>query len=127
MATSIFLAKLLGPILVVLALSWFIYLKEWKKMIKDFVKNEDAIRFSGIIALLFSWLLVMFHNVWVWDWTLIITIFAWLGVLKGLFRLLLPPASKAVIKSFTKTWVLIVAGVIIAILGLVLSYFGFWA
>ena len=45
---------------------------------------------SGMLTLTVGLAIVLSHNVWVGDWRLIITIFGWLGVGGGVFRILWP-------------------------------------
>ena len=68
--------------------------------------------------------LINAHNIWVKDWTVLITIIAWAVTIKGFLlvaspNLLFSCSSKL---KFTKNW-----GFLIIALGLLFGYFGFVA
>lgn len=81
---------------------------------------------TGFITLILGILMVVGHNIWQWNWRLIITIFAWLVLLKGASIILYP-------KFIDKTTILFMLNLDFAyvlvgfefILGLLLCYFGF--
>ena len=77
------------------------------------------------MALLAGFLIVNFHNVWVWDWTVIITVLGWLALLKGILLLLLPKTMVALTRLVTN--ILWVAVVFVLVMAGVLGYFGFFA
>lgn len=90
MENSIFLAKLLGPYCVIVAVGILLNLKTYQKVLEDFFKNPGLIYLGGVMALLFGLLIVLFHNVWTADWTVIITIFGWIGIIKGALLFIAP-------------------------------------
>jgi len=65
METSIFLAKLLGPYCIIVAVGLLFNLKNYQKVIEDFCKNSALLYLGGVLALFFGLLVVLFQNVWV--------------------------------------------------------------
>jgi hypothetical protein len=128
MDTSLFLARLLGPMLVVLAVGLLVRQDSWRTMANDFVANRPLLFLSGFLTLLGGLALVNTHNVWEAGWPVIITIFGWLAVIGGTARMLFPETvvgiSARMLKE--KTW-LTVAGAVEGLLGLWLCYVGYLA
>ena len=99
----------------------------YKKLLKDFTENPSVIYLGGIVALVVGFLLVTFHNNWVKDWSVIITIFGWAALIKGLFLLVLPKASIKISNAFKEmTQLLTTWAAIVIILGALLSWLGFF-
>jgi hypothetical protein len=128
MDTSLFLARLLGPILVVLAIGLLVRQDSWRAMAKDFVTNRPLLFLSGFLTLLGGLALVNTHNVWEGGWPVIITILGWLGVIGGTARMLFPDTVVGVSEKMlgNKTY-LTVGGVGEGLLGLWLCYVGYLA
>lgn len=74
METSIFLARLLGPLLVVISLSVIMNGNTFDHIVKEFPKNSYLLYFSGLMAYFMGALIVMNHNMWVMNGFVIITI-----------------------------------------------------
>ncbi len=128
MDTSLLLARLIGPLLVVLAIGLITRQDAWRTMASDFVANRPLLFLSGFLTLLGGLAVVNTHNVWEGGWPVIITIFGWLAVIGGTARMLFPETvvgiSARMLKE--KTW-LTAAGAIEGLLGLWLIYVGYLA
>jgi hypothetical protein len=124
--TSLFIAKLMGPILFAIGLSILISEKSFRAMAKDLFGSTALIYLFGILDLLLGLLLVLVHNVWVWDWRLIITLIGWLSVVRGLVRMLFAPTiMKNGPRIIKKQGLLTCVSLVLLILGAVLSYYGY--
>ena len=99
--TSLFIARLMGPILIISSLS-ALNRDFYLNLIKD-IKNNAALLFiAGIMALTLGLTLVNVHNIWVYDWPVIITIFGWLSIIAGVIRILLPTLVFKIADIFTQ-------------------------
>ena len=94
MNTSRSIARLMGPILLVIGIGMaFGLMMEgagYSNLIKEFIANRALIFLTGILALVAGVAIVNVHNVWVQDWRVIITILGWLLVLRGVMLLVFP-------------------------------------
>lgn len=128
MDTSLLLARLIGPLLVVLSIGLLARQDAWRTMANDFVANRPLLFLSGFLTLLGGLAVVNTHNVWEGGWPVIITIFGWLAVIGGTARMLFPETvvgiSSRMLKE--KTW-LTVTGAVEGLLGLWLCYVGYLA
>ncbi|MBN2224707.1 MAG: hypothetical protein JW765_08560 [Deltaproteobacteria bacterium] len=62
----------------------------YKRLLDDFVDSPALLFLTGILTLVLGFVLVVSHNVWVMGWTVIITIFGWLALVKGFMILAFP-------------------------------------
>jgi uncharacterized protein YjeT (DUF2065 family) len=98
----------------------------YKKMFEDFIESPSTLYFGGVTALAVGYLILAFHNTWTKDLSVIITIFGWLALIKGIVILIQPKIiialSKAMVKkrSFLK-----IEAIAVIILGLAFSFLGF--
>lgn len=128
MDTSLLLARLLGPILVVLAVGLIAFQDSWRSMAKEFIVSRPLMFMSGFLTLLGGLAIVNTHNVWTGGWPVIITILGWLAIVGGIARMLFPQTVIGVGEKMlnNKTY-LTVAGIVEGLIGLWLCYVGYIA
>ena len=72
---------------------------------------------SGYLALIIGLATVILHNVWVADWRVVITVFGWLSLLKGIVRIGFPEITQKFAPTFRDklflTQILLVVAVIL--------------
>ena len=102
MHPSIFLAQLIGPFIVLISIGMLLNLKVYRQIIEDFLKSTALIYISGLITFVTGLAIVLFHNLWVADWRVIITVFGWLTLIKGVWLVVLPANAVKISKVFTK-------------------------
>jgi hypothetical protein len=90
MATSIWIAKLLGPVLVVAAIPMVTSPGAVHALASDFLKSRALIYVTGVLVLLGGLSIVNTHNRWIADWPVIITAFGWAMVIGGAARVAVP-------------------------------------
>src|SRR6187399_1348576 len=93
MATSIFLAKLIGPVCLVIGIALLINGAAFRTLAGEFLNNPALMFLSGVITLPAGLAVVLTHNVWVADWRVLITIIGWLTAISGAFRLVAPEGT----------------------------------
>jgi len=128
METSLLLAKILGPYCMVVAIGLILNLKFYQKMIDDFFKNTALIYLGGIMALTIGIVIVLFHNLWVASWPVIITIFGWGGLIKGIWLIVFPNSVGKLTQVYQKKPALLkIHMIIVLIVGLLLTLRGYSA
>ncbi len=95
MSTSILIARLIGPILVVAGLAALINPKLLQDVGREFLANRALIFMGGVLALLAGLAIVNTHNIWSGGWPVVITVIGWLAVLGGIIRMGFPGLAKA--------------------------------
>jgi hypothetical protein len=128
MQVSIFIAKLLGPMYVVVGVALLIKPQMFRTILPEFIRSPTLVYLAGFIGLLAGMALVLTHHVWVLDWRLIITVIGWLTLVRALITIFQPQwivaAGTAIL---ARRGIFVGAGVANLIIGLVLSYFGYAA
>jgi hypothetical protein len=128
METSLFLAKLLGPLLLIIGAAMLINQVNMREMAAEFLDSRAMIFLSGLLTLLGGLAIVLTHNVWEAGWPVMITIFGWLSAIGGAFRIVFPDSVKSMGAAMLDKPALMTAGGIVqALLGAALCYVGYMA
>ena len=126
MQTSIYLAKLIGPVVAVAGLGFLLNREAFLRFANDFISNSGFIMMSGFPALLAGLAIVNAHNVWVADWPVVITLLGWAAVIGGILRITLPGVVRTIATAMLGASSFIIVEAIILIgLGGWLSYAGY--
>ncbi|EKD65901.1 MAG: hypothetical protein ACD_49C00077G0029 [uncultured bacterium (gcode 4)] len=126
MEASIFLARFLWPLFIVISLSIIINGNTFDHIIKEFPKNSYVLYLSGLMAYVMGALMLLNYNSWALNWFIIITIMWYLALIKWILILLFPERMINMAKwmKFSR-WLLIFVGIIYFILGAYLCFLGF--
>lgn len=126
MDSSLFIARLAGPLFIVAGLAILINRDGAIAMGREFMQSRALIYLAGIITLLAGLAIVNTHNLWVADWRVTVTIIGWLSVAGGLFRLLFPGQVQTLGEAMMvrKGWVF-VPSLLSLFIGLYLSANGY--
>jgi hypothetical protein len=123
---SIFLARLIGPIFVVVAIGVLANGAVYRGLSQEFVRSPALIYLSGLFAMAAGVAVLLNHNVWAADWRVLITLFGWLAAIGGAQRIIWPQATEAAVRWFlTNPTSLVVAGIIWLLIGGVLCFYGY--
>jgi len=126
MATSIFIAKLLGPIFLVIGLGLFANRQAYRTMAEQFLHSPPLVYLSGVMALLGGLAIVLTHDVWTFDWRILVTLIGWLALVRGALRIVLPEWSMAMAAKMVARDDVLLGGTVAAILiGVILSFYGY--
>src|SRR5206468_5783605 len=90
MTTSIFLARLIGPVMLVVGLAAFFNRRAFRDMAEEFLASPALLFLSGLLVMPMGLAIVLVHNVWTADWRVLITLFGWINTIGGALRLLAP-------------------------------------
>ncbi len=100
MEVSIFLARALGVYLLVISLSMIFNHRVFFRTFQQWVQEPATITLTAFISIILGILMVLVHNVWVPDWRIVITILAWVTLIKGIVRLNFPHAVPETMEYF---------------------------
>ncbi len=126
METSIFIAKLVGPILVVTGLTALVNVKDMRAMGEAFIGNRALVYIAGFLALLARLAIVNTHNVWT-GWPVIITLFGWIAIIGGIARMAMPALVTSIATGMLAKDVLLrVGGAVQLVLGAFLMFVGYF-
>ena len=127
MDASIFLAKLMGPIFVIIGVGLFLNRERYLAVVDEVILSKTLLYVFGVMALTGGLAILLTHNVWVWDWPVVITIIAWLMVVRGSLRIVIPQQIEAIAKGMTDQLptLLLISDMIVISVGLFLSWKGY--
>jgi uncharacterized protein YjeT (DUF2065 family) len=126
MQESTVLARLLGPVLLVMGIGMLLDQRAYRAMAEEFLASRALIYISGLIALVTGLVIVNFHNRWAFGWPVIITIFGWLSLIGVVVRILAPDRVKRLGSAFLdNAETMRIAGIVVVALGAILSIAGY--
>ncbi len=126
MANSIFLARLIGPLLLAVGIGIFVNGQVYRMLADEFLRSRALIYLSGLLTMTAGLALVLTHNVWRADWPVIITILGWLALIGGAVRIIVPQGTERIGRPMLKhKYGLTIAAVAYVALGAILSVFGY--
>jgi|HubBroStandDraft_1064217.scaffolds.fasta_scaffold00046_28 hypothetical protein len=128
MTSSFYIARLFGPVFILVALAILLRPHGFRPVLESFLSSPATLFLAGFLALLGSLAVVLVHNLWVLDWRLVITLCAWAGVLKGAVILFSPQAFVTLGRSvFVAHRGILASAATALVVGSVLTYFGYLA
>ena len=126
MDTSIFLARLLGPSMLVIGLGLLLNRATYRDMSLEFLDSPALIYIGGLIAFVAGLAIVLTHNVWVVGWPVVITIFGWVSLAAGIFRIVFPASVTQLGRRLIDSQGFLIGGIAVyLLLGAWLSYAGY--
>ena len=123
MELSILVAKILAITYIATGISALSGKITYARLAEDFERSPGLTFTTGFFTLVFGMVLVTYHNIWVSDWTVLVTLVGWLSVLKGVVLMTCPQAALKLKKSWyknTRAW-----GLFMLAFGALFGYFGF--
>jgi hypothetical protein len=90
MSTSVFIARLIGPVMLVIGLAVFTNQRAFRDMAEEFLASRALLFLSGLLIMPVGLAIVLTHNIWAVDGRVMITLFGWLNVIGGALRLFAP-------------------------------------
>jgi hypothetical protein len=127
MQSSVFLAKLMGPIFLAVGIGLIANAAVYKKLAAEFLDSTALVYLSGLLTMAAGVAIVLTHNVWALDWRVLITVLGWLLAIGGAVRIVIPQGTQKVGRRFLKhPQFPIIAAVVWLAIGAVLSFFGYF-
>ena len=97
MDVSLVAAKIIGFYMIVSGLFLLLRGKTVPHLLKDFFGHPAIVYLAGVILIFLSGLFLMEHNIWDGEWRTVITVIAWLVLLKGLAYIFFPEKLHAIV------------------------------
>ena len=128
MELSLFLARVIGLYCVIVGFAYIFKRHFFRQVMEEYFDNRSVVLISAILALIVGLLLVVGHPVWEMSWRVIITLFGYLSLLKGILLLYSPKVMKKMTRALTAWDGLVFSGLtaITLIIGAYLIYQGFF-
>jgi hypothetical protein len=127
MPTSVFLAKLIGPLFLAVGVGLIANAAVYRKLAEEALASLALIYLSGLLTMTAGMAIILSHNVWALDWRVLITLLGWLAAIGGAVRIVMPQGTQRIGRKFLKhPQGLIIAAAIWLAVGAVLCFFGYF-
>jgi hypothetical protein len=103
MVKSIYLAEFWGWYLIVF-FGLIIFNSKRIKQMLDYIKDEKFLLLISFIAITIGLINIVIHNIWSSDWRIIITLFGWIALFKGIMFFSFPEIAKRQVERFSTKW-----------------------
>ena len=125
MQLSKFIAKMASVMYLSASVGAFFSADYYRRITDDFFSNAGLIYVAGFITALIGLLIVGYHNRWVKNWTVLITLLGWLALLKGIFLIAFPQFMHVLSERMFADFGSKILPYATLCLGLLFAYFGF--
>ena len=126
MQTSLFLARLIGPVMLVMGLAVFANPRGFRGMSEEFLASRALTFLSGLLIMPAGLAIVLTHNIWAVDGRVMITMFGWANLIGGAIRLAAPAyvmqTGRAMLK---RPYFIPIAAAVWVVAGALFCLFGF--
>ena len=113
------LAGLIGPTLIVVAISKALNFRIW-------ASNIPTVTYlAGILLFVAGLAIVRVHNLWIRGWPIVITLSGWALIFGGLFRMFAPEAQQTL--QNTPIYGVYIVDISLLAIGLYLTFEAYWA
>jgi hypothetical protein len=126
MPAAILIARLVGPLFVALGLGLLLNSTFYAVAVGEGAHSPVLIAISGMATLVAGLAILNAYRAWTADWRMLVTLIGWLFVIAGLIRLILPTLAETLAPAvYSGAAALMVAGVVVLIVGGILSFEGY--
>jgi hypothetical protein len=120
MEVTIFFAKFWGSLLMLLGAMSVV--NGFLSKVISYTEDKTITISTGYITMLLGLFTVVAHNIWVWDWPVVITILGWSTLIKGIMKVGFPVVinrQAQMFKVHASMW-----GVLILFIGVFIYWIG---
>lgn len=125
METTIIITRIFATVYVAFGLGMLISPNFYKEEIGKLLVTPSFIFLSGFLAIIFGVLIVTTHHYWENDWRMIISIFGWIALVKGVLLIIAPEQAQGFRYSLLKPENTKIIAYLLLALGVLFGYFGF--
>ena len=125
MELSLFLAKLFGLYLLIVAVLWAVRGDVISSVMEEFFASRPMLFLSGFLALAVGIAMAISHSVWELNWRGLITLIGYLSIAKGIARIGFPNVPQKAVGFLLKGTAIWIWICIILVLGGYLTWVGF--
>ncbi|MDD5195700.1 MAG: hypothetical protein PHQ96_08535 [Candidatus Omnitrophica bacterium] len=126
MENSVLLARFIGPYIILIGIGLLFNRKVFRQILENFLQIPALVFVAGLITFIAGLSIVLYHNIWVADWRVIITAFGWIGLIKGAWLIVFPGTLVKTAKLYTENLKLVlIPWSIMILLGIFLTVKGY--
>jgi len=122
MELSLFLGKVVGAYLLIVGIAYMVRVDLFQEALREFTESPAFMVFGAVLSLIIGLLMVFGHNVWEWNWRVVVTIVGYLSLLKGIMNLFYPEWARYFAEMYRDKTAYTITGGVTIFLGLYLLY-----
>lgn len=127
MLTSVYLARLIGPVMVAIGLGALINAATFRAIVDDLLKRPALMYLSGLIIMPAGLAIALSHRVIAPDWRLLITLIGWLMLIGGALRIIAPDTVSRLGRDVIgRPGLLTIVAAVWLVIGAILTVAGYW-
>ena len=126
MELSILIARIISLLYLSVGVGAIVSMDYYRRLVNDLFDNAGLTYVTGFMTVVIGVLIVNYHNIWTWDWVVLITIIGWLALIKGVLILACPKVVLGYSRRLLDGRVLIIFPYMAILMGLLFGYFGFF-
>ncbi|HXL66007.1 MAG TPA: hypothetical protein VN938_13195 [Xanthobacteraceae bacterium] len=126
MPAATFIARLVGPLFAALGLGLLLNATFYAAAVGEGAHSPVLIAIAGMATLVAGLAILNAYRAWTADWRVLVTVIGWIFIIAGLIRLILPTLAETLAPAvYSGPAALMVAGVVVLIVGGILSFEGY--
>jgi len=126
MQPVVFIARIVGPLFVVLGIGLLLNQALYADMIGQAILVPVVIYLSGMLAFAAGVAMLNGYRAWTADWRVIITILGWVFVIAGVVRIVLPGVVAVMaLQIYSGSGAIAIAGIVVLVIRGYLSFEGY--
>src|ERR1700691_4458905 len=123
---AILIARLIGPLFAALGLGLLLNATFYAAAVGQGAHSPVLIAIAGMATLVAGLAILNAHRAWTADWRVLVTLIGWLFIIRGLIPLFWPTLAETLAPAvYSGPAALMVAGVVVLVIGAVLSFEGY--
>jgi hypothetical protein len=127
MLTSVYLARLIGPVMLAVGIGLIVNPAAYRTLAREFLDSTALIYLSGLLTMTAGLAILLAHRVVAPDWRTLITLLGLAMLVGGAIRIIVPDRAAAIGRGLIdRPGMLQVAAAIWLILGAILTIAGYW-
>jgi hypothetical protein len=120
------IARLVGPVFVVVGVGVMVNRSLYVEMIADAVRVPILIYLSGLLTLSAGIAMLNGYRAWTLDWRVIVTVLGWLFVIGGIIRIVLPAVAASIAPAvYAGPTIMALVGIVVLAVGAFLTFRGY--
>jgi len=127
MLTSVYLARLIGPVMLAVGLGLLVSPGAYRALAAEFLKSTALVALSGLLILTAGVAILLAHRVVAPDWRTLITLLGLAMLIVGAIRVIAPDRAAAIGRDLlARDGAMKIAAAVWLILGAIFTIAGYW-
>lgn len=127
MLTSVYLARLIGPVMVAVGLGALLNATTFRAILGEFLQRPALMYLSGLILMPAGLAIALSHRVIAPDWRFLVTLIGWLMLIGGALRIVLPDTVSRLGREVAgRPGLLTAIAAVWLLVGAILTVAGYW-